>query len=153
MKIINVDNYKKLIHGDFNCNIVDRDGNIIRSISEENLVVNVSKRILAALLGGVGIPVTKIGFGTSTAPAALTDETLTSVYYKNIINVSFPTSTEWVQFDWYLAYDELVGVDIAEFGLFTASNDMFSRKVYSTPIPKGADMAFEGQWIIKFFQE
>lgn len=141
-----------LCTGDFNCNIVDRSGNIIKNIEEHNLVVNTSKSILAALLGGVGLPVSKIGFGTGTAAAVLTDTGLTSPQYYTITNVSFPTSTEWVQFDWYLGYSELIGWEISEFGLFTASNAMFSRKVYDA-IPKSGDMAFEGSWIIKFFQE
>lgn len=143
---------QKWITGDFNLQVKNRDGEIIQTISEHNLVVNVSKSILAALLGGRGIPVSKVGFGTGTAEPTLFDTTLTDVYYKEVINVSFPTSTEWVQFDWYLSYSELVGVEISEFGLFTETNDMFSRKTY-TPIMKSADMAFEGQWIIKFFQE
>ena len=111
-----------------------------------------SKNILAHILGGVGPAITKVGFGTGTAAATLLDTTLTNVVYSNVTNVSFPDSLEWVQFDWYLAYDEMVGVNIAEFGLFTTDSKLFSRKVY-TPIPKSADMAFEGQWVIKFFQE
>ena len=140
------------LKGTFLLNIKDRDGTIIKAISEPNLIVNGSKSILAALVGGVGQPISKIGVGTGTIAADLTDTGLTDPYYKNIVSVTYPSSPEWAQFNWYLAYDELVDVTISEFGLFTAANLLFSRKVY-TPIPKSADMAFEGQWTIKFFQE
>lgn len=147
-----VDVQPHICTGDFTCNILDKDKKIIRSINEHNLVVNTSKAILAALLGGAGNPITLIGLGTGTTEASLTDTGLTNTQYYAITGVSFPNSIEWVQFNWYIGYGELVGWDISEFGLFTSTHAMFSRKVYD-PIPKSADMAFDGQWVIKFFQE
>lgn len=153
MNFIDKINYSnKLISGDFFCNVVNKEGKVIQTISEPNLVVNVSKKILAALLGGNGLPVSVIGFGTGTATPTLIDTGLTDVQYYGITSVSYPDSVEWTQFNWMLGYDQMVGIDISEFGLFTSAYDMFSRKTY-TPIPKSADMAFEGRWIIKFFQE
>ena len=142
----------KFCTGDFRCRVLDRTNNVIQIIEEHNLVVNTAKTILATLLGGTGHPVSLIGFGTGTAAANVADTGLLTPEYYGITGVMYPAGGTSVQFNWYLAYDQLVGVNISEFGLFTEDYDMFSKKTYSA-IPKSADMAFDGQWTITFFQE
>lgn len=137
------------LEGRFFLRVVDRNRNIIQEYSDLNLIVTQSKLILSTLLGGDGLPVSQIGLGTGTAAADIGDTALTTPEYYPFVSVDYP-ETSVVRFNWYVAYDELVGMEISEFGLLTADDQLFSRRVYA-PIPKSADMAFEGSWSIRFY--
>lgn len=148
LKIVEKNQYPPL-EGKFNLRILDRQGNLIKTYSDPNLIVTGSKAILATLLGGTGLPISKIGLGTGTGAADIANTTLTSPDYLAFVSVDYP-ETAVVRFNWYLGYDQLVGKAITEFGLLTSANTLFSRRVY-TAINKNADMAFEGSWSIRFY--
>ena len=127
------------------------NGELIESVEENNLIVDGAKGVLSALLGGSvsGKSVTKIGFGTNgTAPVG--DNTaLTGAYVKAVDSVTYPTSTS-VQFNFSLGTSEANGTAIIEFGLLTADNTLFSRRVRSSAINKASDISFVGTWTIQF---
>lgn len=117
----------------------------------ENLIVDGAKGLLSSLLGGAvaNKSVTKIGFGTNgTAPVGA-NTALTGAYVKAIDSVSYP-STSSVRFNFSLSGAEANGLAIIEFGLLTADNTLFSRRVRSSPINKAADISFDGTWTIQF---
>jgi hypothetical protein len=141
---------KKDIVGIFTMNVI-KNGQVIKCVNEKNLVVNGGRNALAALIGGSGgtdKPVTKIGFGTGTTAAALTDDELTGLFDKAIDSVIYP-QTGAVSFEWALDYAENNGVDITEFGLLCDDDTLFSRKVRDA-ITKTSAIRLEGIWTIQF---
>jgi hypothetical protein len=137
------------LEGIFTLNIIDRDNRIVKAYNDHNLIVSKSKQIIATLLGGSGGPITKIGLGIGTAAAAITDTSLSSPTYYSFTSVDYPDS-DTVRFNWYVGYDQLNGVAITEFGLLTASSNLFCRRVYSA-INKNSDLALTGAWSIKLY--
>jgi hypothetical protein len=137
------------LEGIFTLNIIDRDNRIVKAYNDHNLIVNKSKQIIATLLGGTGGPITKIGLGIGTTEAAITDTSLSSPAYYSFTSVEYP-EFDIVKFNWYVGYDQLIGVAITEFGLFTADDNLFCRRVYSA-INKNADLALTGAWSIKLY--
>ncbi len=141
---------KKDIVGIFEMTVI-KNGQVIQSVNEKNLVVNGGRNALAALIGGNGGTdkvVTKIGFGTGTTAAALTDDELTGLFDKAIDSVGYP-QTGAVSFTWALDYAENNGVDITEFGLLCDDDTLFSRKVRDA-ITKTSAIRLEGIWTIQF---
>ncbi|SAK98601.1 hypothetical protein AWB80_07557 [Caballeronia pedi] len=145
-----IDNFERAPHGLFVLRIF-RDDKLIETFEEKNLIVTNSQQIHAKLLGGAitGMSVTQIGFGTSlTAPAA-GNTSLTSAYMKTLDSVSYPAANQ-VSFNFSLGSAEDNGVNIGEFGLFTASGLLYARKTRTSAIPKASDLSFTGSWIINF---
>jgi len=141
---------KKDIVGVFTMNVI-KNGQVIKSVNEKNLVVNGGRNALAALIGGSGGTdnvITQIGFGTGTTAAALTDFELTGVFTKSFDSVGYP-QTGAVSFTWALDYAENNGVDITEFGLICDDDTLFSRKVRDA-ITKTSAIRLEGIWTIQF---
>jgi len=130
---------------------VFRDGVLIETVEEKNLIVDGAKGVLSALLGGAvsGKSITKIGFGTNGAPPAAGNTSLTGAYVKAVDSVSYP-STSSVRFNFSLGTSEANGTAIIEFGLITADNTLFSRRVRSSAINKASDISFTGTWTITF---
>lgn len=120
-------------------------------MDEKNLIVNGSKAIHAALLGGTvaNNSVTKIAFGTNgTAPAG-GDTALSGAFVKAVDGVTYPTSSS-VQFAFSLASAENNGMAILEFGLLTQGGALYARKVRSVALNKDSDLSFSGTWTITF---
>jgi hypothetical protein len=138
-----------LCDGMFYLRVLDRQNKLITEYTDHNLIVANSKTILATLIGGTGLPITKIGLGTGADPADISDMSLTSPTYLPFTSVEYPDLST-VKFNWYLGYDQMNGVVVTEYGLVTESNGLFSRRVYG-PITKNSDMAFSGAWSIKFY--
>lgn len=117
----------------------------------ENLVVDLSKQTLARLLGGdvANRSVTKIGFGTSGSAPAAGNTSLTDAYVKALTSVSYP-ATNSVEFAFSLGTSEANGKEIREFGLLTAGNMLFARKVRAGAIHKDSDISISGTWRINF---
>lgn len=131
-----------------------------------NLIVTVGKDAMAKLLGGNRAQtLTKIGFGTSGTPAAISDTALTGVFskaldqkrysgytgtwYGNNVNVS----SGQIRCEWLLLNTEANGMSIREFGLLFSDDVLFAR--YLRPpsgspdtILKQADMTLAGAWTI-----
>jgi hypothetical protein len=130
---------------------VRRHGELIELYEDKNLVVDASKQQLARLIGGdvTNRSITKIGFGTSgTAPAA-GNTTLTGAFVKALGTVTYPVAGT-VQFAFTLGTSEGNGLSIMEFGLFTAGDVLFARKVRTGAIVKDSDLTLAGTWQITF---
>lgn len=129
---------------------VFRGGRLLESCCEKNLIVAGSKGLLAGLLGGdvANKSVTKIGFGTNGAAPSSGNTALTGAFLKTLGAPSYPAGA--VTFPFVLEAADANGLAIIEFGLLTADNTLFSRRVRSTAINKAADISFVGSWTISF---
>ncbi|RAJ00482.1 hypothetical protein LX64_04188 [Chitinophaga skermanii] len=115
---------------------------------EKNLVVTNGRTIIAKLLTGqTNAKISSIGFGSNSKPAELSDVELTDITLVPIMNVTFPTNNS-IQFDYELPNDAGNGMQINEFGLFTDTNELFARKVRTTPIMKTSAVRLVGSWTI-----
>lgn len=117
----------------------------------ENLVVDLSKQQLARLIGGdvTNRSIAKIGFGTNGTAPASGNTGLTDAYIKAISSVSYP-ATNSVEFAFTLGSGEANGKSIIEFGLLTAGDVLFARKVRAGAITKDSDLSITGTWRINF---
>jgi hypothetical protein len=127
-----------------------RDGALIDTLDDANLVVTSSKQIQCNALGNTaGWAITQMGFGTNGATPALTDTTLTGAYLKAFDSVVFPLTNQ-VQFNFSLGVSEANGLSIQEFGLVTGNGKLFARKVRLAALVKQSDITLSGSWIITF---
>lgn len=129
---------------------VYRGGELIDGFRDENLIVNGARDMLARLIAGdeSGEAVTRIGFGSGSSPASPDDTSLTGAYVRDLTGHSYPEAGQ-VRFSFSLATSEANGIAIREFGLITASGQLFSRKVRGV-IEKNDDISFQGSWTIIF---
>ena len=136
--------------GIFVFRVLDKNKKIILNVTEPNMIVNTAKDAMARLVsyGDTDKIITKFGVGNNLETAVPSDTTLSHPYINNIVNHTFPEPGT-VTFQWYLDYDEAVGIYVSEFGLLTTDGTLFSRKVRD-PILKTDDIAFEGEWSIIF---
>lgn len=128
-----------------------RDGVLVDQIDEPNLIVDNSKQIHARLLGGdvANRSVTQIAFGTSGTTPAGGNTSITGAFVKAVDLVSYPNANQ-VQFDFSLSSSQNNGMAILEFGLLTAGNVLYARKVRTVALNKESDLSFTGSWIISF---
>lgn len=128
-----------------------RGGVLVETFIEKNLIVDGSKQLLSRLLGGTvaNNSVTKIGFGTSgTAPAA-GNAALTNPTVKALDSITYPDASK-VSFNFSLGSAEANGKAIMEFGLFSAGDVLFARRVRATALNKDTDISLAGSWVITF---
>lgn len=128
-----------------------RRGQLIERFEEENLIVIGSKVTHARLLGGdvTNRSVTQFGVGTNGAAPVEGNTNLTGQYVKAIDGVSYP-ATNQVQFQFSLGSGEANGMAILEFGILTAGNTLYARKVRTLPLNKEIDISLSGTWTISF---
>lgn len=139
------------LRGEFSITLKDKDGNTVFTYTDHNMIVTGAKRALCQLLsnpGADGKTITQIGFGRSNITPTPNDTSLTGAYTKQIDSYMYPDNSR-VAFKWSLDYDECNGMNIVEFGLITADNTLFARKVRGA-IAKDSDLRLEGEWIIRF---
>lgn len=142
--------FRKPPSGLFTLNVYRR-GDLIEVFREKNLIVDNSKLIHAHLLGGDGTnrSVTQIGYGTNPAAPVGGNTSLTNAYTKAVDTVTYP-ATNQVQFAFSLGTGEANGMAISEFGLLTAGNMLYARKVRGAPLNKDTDLTLAGTWVINF---
>lgn len=145
---------------------VFRSGKLVRRICEENLIVDGARAALAMLAAGdgAGLSVAKVGFGTNgDSPEHGDTELSNDAVIKNVSGHDYPAQlidplTSQViangpgiaRFQFVLLESEGNGLSIIEFGLFTATDVLFSRKVRSGSIEKESDIRIEGDWSLVF---
>ena len=138
--------------GEFEIRIFRR-GRLVLCEREPQLIVTGAAHVLSQLLAGDAgaFAVAKIGFGTSGTPADAADTTLTGAYTKAIGGYSYPQMGR-VQFTWSLGSAEGNGLQIREFGLLTASDQLVARKARpaGAHIEKAVDLALSGTWTVIF---
>lgn len=127
-----------------------RDGALVETVVENNLIVQLAKNQLAHLIAGDGADrhITRIGFGVGSSPATPNDTGLTSSYVKAVGVPTYPAAGQ-VRFPWSLSTSEANGKSITEFGLICADGRLFARKVRA-PIDKQSDLSLTGHWTILF---
>lgn len=156
-----IDKYKvkKNIRGTLHLDII-KNGKIISS-EEHNLIVDTSCKVLAQLLGGVGVytdkAVNKIHFGTGNLPVGLAKTVLDgTVFSKAIDSVTYDGigAPNDIQFNFTLGAAEFNGNDIWQFGLASTDGVLFSmlsrNPSKSYPIEKDTDVTIAGWWKIQF---
>jgi hypothetical protein len=128
-----------------------RNGKLVESFKEDNLVVEAGRNKQARMLGGVtGLHVTKIGFGSNGTDPAPGDTVIANMFSKNITAVSYPSTTQ-VRFSFVLTEAEANGLSIREFGLICADGTLYARRTRGGKvIDKDSDLSIEGQWTIYF---
>jgi len=144
------DRYSQAPSGLFVLDIYRR-GQLIERFEEANLIVVGSKVTHARLLGGdvTNRSVTQFGVGTNGTAPVEGNTSLTGQYVKAIDGVTYP-ATNQVQFSFSLGSSESNGKAILEFGLLTAGNTLYARKVRTLALNKESDISLSGTWTISF---
>lgn len=130
---------------------VRRRGQVIERVREKNLIVDNSKDLHAKLIGGTFLNknVTQFGVGTNGAAPVGGNAALTGGFLKAFDGITFPANGQ-VQFAFSLASGEANGMAILEFGLLTANNTLYARRVRASALNKDTDISLAGNWIITF---
>jgi hypothetical protein len=130
---------------------VYRRGKLIETYRDHNLIVSGAQVAAAHLLAGdgAGKNISKIAFGTSGNIPTPDDTAITNPFSKPVLAFSYPEIGQ-VQVAWNLLASEANGKAIMEFGLLCADGTLFARKIRQEAIPKEADIALEGEWLILF---
>ena len=115
-----------------------------------NLVVDNAKNIMAHLLGSAAVAdwgIAKMVFGTGTTTPTETDVALEiPITPEKDVTVDYPDTTS-VRFTATLESTEANGFPVAEAGLYSGSEGMFSRVVFG-PLNKTSDFRFVFRWTI-----
>ena len=130
---------------------VYRKGKLIDQYEDRNLIVNGARLAAAQLIAGAGSGkhISKIAFGTNGNIPTPDDAAIASPFVKNLDGAAYPVLGQ-AEFSWKLLATEANGKAIIEFGLLCEDGTLFARKVRGEAIPKGPDIALEGEWIIIF---
>ena len=130
---------------------VFRRGRLIDEWCERNLVVNGARQVHALLIGGTfaNNNIAQIGFGTGLSAPAAGNTNLTAPFLKALDSVTFPAPGQ-ATFSFSLATAEANGMQIGEFGLFTAAGVLYARKTRAAALAKDSDISLSGSWSIIF---
>ena len=135
------------------CNVLDRQGNVVRQDKEHNLLLSSLGNVLAWLFADpvnhADLAITKIGFGINPAVPQISNTALsTSKVVKDLDG--FTLNGNKVTYAWSLDYAEGndLGDEVAELGLFTTSGILVARKVYTPAITKTSEFKLSGVWTI-----
>lgn len=148
--------------------VVRRNGAVIEEFSDQNMIMTLGRVAIARLFAGEnGGHGAYVGAGSSSAPPAPEQESLTDEVQVSVASVSYAEAevvngvTSWtesatptpnVRFNFLFGTGDANGLEIREFGLFTSDGTMFARRVRSGSgaIAKDSDIEIEGYWIIRF---
>lgn len=135
--------------GSVHLRIFNAQGELIEDTRQDNLIVNVGKQSIAALVGAATANkrVAKIGYGTAATPTAGAQTSIENPFVKALDGVSYSGTS--VSFEFSLDNPEDNGVTIRELALFSVDDTMFSR-ITRNPIDKTSDIRIEGTWTITF---
>ncbi|GHV90818.1 hypothetical protein AGMMS50268_13210 [Spirochaetia bacterium] len=128
---------------------VYRNGQVIQTIEDHNLIVNGAQHAAALLSAGDGAGkyIAKIAFGINGNIPTPGDTAITGAFIKPLQGHSYPAD-EQVEFKWKLMGNEANGMKIIEFGLLCEDGTLWARKIREEAIPKEPDISLEGEWII-----
>jgi hypothetical protein len=127
--------------------IVKKDGKVIETYCDNNLIVNGARNQAARLFAGDGAnrAIAKIAFGTNGTDPVVGDTAITNAFVKDVVGFEFPDMGQ-IQTNWILHTNENNGMAIMEFGLLSVDGTLLCRKVRTKPINKEADISIEGSW-------
>jgi len=134
--------------GGFRMRVFEK-GILIDEYEEKNLIVNGARSAAAQLIAGAGSGkhIAKIAFGTNGNIPTPDDTAITAPFIKNLSGVTYPVLGR-AEFSWKLLASEANGKQIIEFGLLCEDGTLWARKVREEAVPKGPDIALEGEWFI-----
>lgn len=139
--------------GIFHLEVKNKQGEVVNSVTEKNVIVNDAKIALASLIsdGSASQKVVKhFAVGTSVTTATAADTQLgNKVHQNDIVSYDYPEAGQ-VRFNWELGFNEANGYDIAEFGLICSDGTLFAHRVRSSTVFKSDDLSFSGTWTIVF---
>ena len=128
---------------------VRRNGKVIDSFEDHNLIVTSGRQRMAELLTGLSTShIGFVGVGTGQAPANVTDTHLTDQVLVPITGVT--AENRVARFNFLIGTNDANGLQISEFGLFGQDGTMFSHRVRDDVIGKADDIEIEGYWEIRF---
>lgn len=137
------------ITGILHLQAIDNHGTELWRMSDHNLIVTGGYKAVAEALAGIqGASIASVAIGTNGTAPASSDTGITDAAIVEVQSVEFPTPAT-VRFNFTIGYNDANGMAIREFGLITADERLFSRKVREA-IEKTEAMTIVGQWDIKF---
>ena len=142
------------IKGLFHIELKSSDGSIIDTYTNHNLVVNGGKALLAHSLVGSDIDNKKISkFGVGDSIAVSSGDMIglqgTNIFKKVIVGYEFPVYNQ-AKINFEVGLTEANGIDIKEFGLFSADGTLFNRVTWNKNVLKSSSFALSGYFLISF---
>ncbi|HYG50492.1 MAG TPA: hypothetical protein VD905_06295 [Flavobacteriales bacterium] len=136
--------------GVFSLVVKDKNGNVVESFEDRNLIVDKARYNMARLISAAGnnYYIDAIGFGVGTNEANVADLALTGSVEFAFDSIEYPDNNT-VAFNWSLGENDANGMAITEFGLISNNGDLFARKVRAA-INKTNDFTINGTWKIIF---
>lgn len=143
-------NDKIIATGNFHLQIYENDV-LVKTVSENNLVVTLGHQNMARLIGGhaSGKKIEKIALGTSIIAPALGDTAITGAFIKTLSGATYPDAQS-VLFAFDISDTEANGMTITEFGLLNTDNVLCARKVRAGEIIKNDNIRLVGTWKLTF---
>lgn len=138
-----------ILKGTFTMQCIARDGNILETLIEPNLVVTLGKTNLCKLMGGnvAGTKISQIAVGEGTAVPDVADAgPLTNQFKKAFSGTTYPDANS-VLFSWTLTTSDANGLSITEFGLLNDNDVLCARKTRAA-IVKTSAFSIVGSWKI-----
>lgn len=128
---------------------VYKQGKIIDSFDDHNLVVDAGRIRLANLAAGkTTAAITHIGVGSGSTVENVADTELENQQLFPLTSIE--VNGRDVQCNFFIANNQAIGLKIREFGLFCADGTMFSHRVRKGVIEKYEDIQIAGYWILHF---
>jgi len=121
----------------------------IDSFDDDNKITLSGKQVMAFLMAGEpgSHKISKFGVGTGTSFPDDYDTGLTNAVITDLVGYRFLEDTV-VQWDFAVPASEAVGLDLAEFGLYSEDEQLFARKIRTPAFTKDASMSLSGQWTV-----
>ena len=135
------------LRGIFTANVFE-NGNLVRTIHEENVITTVGLDAILQHIGGLASEfLAALEAGTGTTPASASDTSLqTGVFSTPLASVS--VSGNDLILDWIIGNGDANGNTLSEFGLVTNGAVLFNRKVIAG-IAKTSAIQIQGSWILR----
>ncbi len=125
------------------------DGRVVERVAGANVVVlGMYPALAAALAGAVDGRVVYLGVGAGNADPTPADVSLTHPVFVPLLGAS--ANGLDVTFRWEIGRADANGIQILEFGLFTAGGAMIARKTRTAPIAKTPRLTLRGAWTLTF---
>jgi hypothetical protein len=121
----------------------------IGGFDDDNKITLSGKQVMAFLITGEpgNHVISKFGVGEGTSFPDDYDTGLTNGFIRELVGYRFLEDTV-VQWDFRIDADEAVGLNVGEFALYSADEQLFARKIRTPVIAKDSSMILSGQWTV-----
>jgi len=128
----------------------DKDGNLIMSMTVNNLVTTAGKNLIVRKINNDAEDIDSISIGSGTTAPTLTDTDMETELANNTILFQSVDAVNTNEILFTTTFEENVGTGtINEVGLFSDSDTLVCRAVLSTPFEKSASEYLTVTWKIK----